>query len=1001
MVDSPWHTSHCEDIANEHADACRMVASDGQEHELPAAQETQVPACADDIVQLETQAKKFAESVGNRNRTSAGGSLIEKVLGDGLFTDEASEGPRRHGRKLKGALTGVFLPTCENMWGVLIFLRFHWIVGQAGVGFALLAVCLSFTAAFCTASSMAAIASSGGLVSQGGPYYMMSRALGPVVGASIGIMKWLAITLLAVLETLGAVEAFLLAVPSLEFNFCKQAYGSIVMFVLALFVWGGIGFVTKLGIVLAIVVFLTIATFYAGLIMAPATQVAKTIPWITGLSFHTLSSNWGPHYDPGVDFGRVLGVFYPCFTGILSGANRAEILRDPAKNMKDGTFGAIVFSLLMYSSLFILWGMVADYRYLKGETYPGASGAGADVVTTIVYNPFPLAANVGIIIASISQSLQCLIVAPRLLQSIARDNILDFLSPLAPLSSRGEPRRALACTYAFAGLLVMIGEVDAVAPLLTVCFLVAYSVMNISCFALTWLRSTGFRPAGVHKKRWRLWYMSTGIIGTIVCVAIMFIVRWIWALIALATALVLYVYINWKLKEHEWGSALDGLRFQLALKSLIQLENSGSQNYGVNWRPQFLILYQVHLHEELQGIKHHEILRFSAQLRKSRGFCVVACVLESATKDEQALDKAAIDKSVIKSIMKEEGIQGFADVVVAPSWAEGANYCIQLSGLGGMAPNTVLLDWPLGWEKEKSKAYDFVNVFSTALAANKAVLAVKGLWDMPSSAVHGTIDVWWMIHDGGFMVVLSWLLVQHRVWRQCHIRIFTITEGVSEERAKKAARRLTQTLREQRLFDVDVEVILADDEMIEPYTYDWTLRVEERQKFLNELKKQRSGRNVQGESMPLEIDELFNMEEGNVETQTRNHEGSSTPCRYEEEGVVAVSDLRQVGGADTEANLDCCHLPRLQRLKSHMHGLPVATCASKPRCTEVESFARMNQIIFQRSRRAQLVVMNLPHLWATDPAEVDKYMQYCDSLTTGLERVLFVHSSGEQVFNIA
>ena len=35
-----------------------------------------------------------------------------------------------------------------------------------------------------------------------------------------------------------------------------------------------------------------------------------------------------------------------------------------------------------------------------------------------------------------------------------------------------------------------------------------------------------------------------------------------------------------------------------------------------------------------------------------------------------------------------------------------------------------------------------------------------------------------------------------------------------------------RTLRERRLFDVDVEVILADDAMIEPYTYDWTLRVE-------------------------------------------------------------------------------------------------------------------------------------------------------------------------------
>jgi len=31
-----------------------------------------------------------------------------------------------------GMLKGVLVPTCENMWGVLIFLRFYHIVGYAG-----------------------------------------------------------------------------------------------------------------------------------------------------------------------------------------------------------------------------------------------------------------------------------------------------------------------------------------------------------------------------------------------------------------------------------------------------------------------------------------------------------------------------------------------------------------------------------------------------------------------------------------------------------------------------------------------------------------------------------------------------------------------------------------------------------------------------------------------------------------------------------------------------
>lgn len=84
-------------------------------------------------------------------------------------------------------------------------------------------------------------------------------------------------------------------------------------------------------------------------------------------------------------------------------------------------------------------------------------------------------------------------------------------------------------------------------------------------------------------------------------------------------------------------------------EALVNLE--GSQHQCVNWRPQVLILYRINMSEELQGIKHHEILSFCSQLRKSRGFCVVACVLESETRDEATLKRAAYEKSVIKGII--------------------------------------------------------------------------------------------------------------------------------------------------------------------------------------------------------------------------------------------------------------------------------------------------------------------------------------------------------------
>ena len=66
-------------------------------------------------------------------------------------------------------------------------------------------------------------------------------------------------------------------------------------------------------------------------------------------------------------FGTILSIFFPCFTGILSGANRADILQDPPRDIRRGTLGAICFSFVMYTSFMILWGAVAKYEWLRGD----------------------------------------------------------------------------------------------------------------------------------------------------------------------------------------------------------------------------------------------------------------------------------------------------------------------------------------------------------------------------------------------------------------------------------------------------------------------------------------------------------------------------------------------------------------------------------------------------------------------------------------------------------
>lgn len=962
----------------------------------------------------------------------------------------------------KGALSGVFLPTCENMWGVLIFLRFHFIVGEAGLWQALCVIGLSFLAALCTTTSVSAMASSGGIVSGGSPYKMISRALGPAAGATVGIMYWLALTMLAVLECLGAVEALQMAFPGFNFPGYNQAIGSAAMALLAFTVWGGIHVVTKLGVVFALVVFLTLFSYYFGLLTA--TECCGERPMVTGISYDTLKANWNPHYDDATSFGTVLGLFYPCFTGILSGANRADVLKDPPKNIRRGTFAAITFSFVLYSTLFVLWASVADHRFLQGQELSedrrlgGGGEAGARVVDRIAWSPLPKWAFMGIIIASLSQALQCLIVAPRMMQSLAADKIFAVMNPLRRISMSGEPVRALAFTYVVAGLLVLIGKLDVVAPLLTMCFLVAYGFVNLSCFVLTWAKSPTWRPAGIFKKRWRVWYLGMGGAGFCTCLAIMVTVDHYWALAACLMAAGIYLYVEWRFEASDWGNAMDGIKHKIALKALIDLE--ARQELAVNWRPHILVLYRINLGEELQGVKHHEILRFCSQLRKSRGFCIVACVLEADEQDEVSMRTAAVEKSIIKSIMQDEGIEGFAEVVVAPTWLEGTNYIIQLSGMGGLVPNTIMLDWPEKWEENAQAAQDFVKVLDIAQNSEKAVMAVKGLQGMPFEAVQdGTIDIWWMIHDGGFLILVSWLLSQHRVWRHCHLRVFTLALNVTEDEASTAAKQLTAILRKKRLFDVQVEVIIADDDTVEPYTYDWTLRVKDRHAFLSDLN--RGLDNVERlEPIPLEIADLFHMEASPEPGKRHGQQSSRSSASAATEERVAVSDCRRgksqptaqpgelPAGTDEQLtrtgegvtrNVDdrpvrsSSGSPLVLSLAAKgKSGSSAATStvarpqpaagndsggapkASSPAArsgatstrrvsqwTDVESCQKLNEVVLARSKLASLIVMNLPTQWGTDCDEATRFMKYCDTLTTGLERVLFLHSTGHVIVDIA
>jgi potassium/chloride transporter 9 len=89
-----------------------------------------------------------------------------------------------------GTFNGVFIPTTLNVLSILMFLRFGFIIGQAGVLGVFCLLILSFSIDLLTTLSISAI-STNGTVRGGGAYYMISRSLGPEFGGSIGVVFYI------------------------------------------------------------------------------------------------------------------------------------------------------------------------------------------------------------------------------------------------------------------------------------------------------------------------------------------------------------------------------------------------------------------------------------------------------------------------------------------------------------------------------------------------------------------------------------------------------------------------------------------------------------------------------------------------------------------------------------------------------------------------------------------------------------------------------------------
>ncbi|XP_044969291.1 cation-chloride cotransporter 2-like [Hordeum vulgare subsp. vulgare] len=702
-----------------------------------------------------------------------------------------------------GTLMGVFVPCLQNILGIIYYIRFTWIVGMGGVWQSLVLVALCGACTFLTAISLSAIATNGAMKG-GGPYYLIGRALGPEVGVSIGLCFFLGNAVAGAMYVLGAVETFLDAVPSAGLFQEKvtvvdntanggsaitistpslhdlQIYGVIVTILLCFIVFGGVKIINKVAPAFLMPVLFSILCIYIGILSAPGSNSPKGI---TGLSTTTLHDNWSADYqrtnEAGVpdpngpiywDFNALLGLFFPAVTGIMAGSNRSASLKDTQSSIPIGTLNATLLTTLMYLLSVFLFGALATRQELLTDR----------LLTATVAWPAPAVIHIGIILSTLGAALQSLTGAPRLLVAIANDDILPVLNCFKAYEG-SEPHMATLFTCFICISCVVIGNLDLITPTITMFFLLCYAGVNLSCFLLDLLDAPSWRP------RWKFHHWSLSLIGALLCIVIMFMISWTFTVVSLALASLIYYYVSLKGKAGDWGDGFKSAYFQLALRSLRSL--GANQVHPKNWYPIPLIFCRPwgRLPEDVPC--HPKLADFANFMKKKgRGMSIFVSIIDGDY-HESAEDAKAVCRQ-LSAYIDYKQCEGVAEIIVAPSMSDGFRCIVQTMGLGNLKPNIVVMRYPEIWRRENLTQIPstFVGIINDCITANKAVVTVKGLDEWPNEyqRQYGTIDLYWIVRDGGLMLLLSQLLLTKDSFEGCKIQVFCIAEEDTEAEELKA-----------------------------------------------------------------------------------------------------------------------------------------------------------------------------------------------------------------------
>lgn len=675
-------------------------------------------------------------------------------------------------------VSAVFFTAISTILGAIMFLRFGWAVGQLGFLGGLAIIIVGHVITISTAMAIAEIATNQ-KVEGGGEYFIISRSFGLNIGGTIGVALFLSQAVSVAFYIIAFAQAF---EPLFTFFMAKFGwffpYGSrtvtipTVILLLSLILREGAGIGLKMLYVVVAILFLSLFLFFIG--TTEYSNSLTSFPFSDGLN--------------QVGFFQVFAVCFPGFTGMTAGVGLSGDLKNPSKDIPLGTMAATLVGMVIYVG--IVWKLAAS---ASPESLATNQLVMSDIaVWGWLVIPFGLAA------ATFSSAIGSVIVAPRTLQALGGDRIfpLQLFNRYVSKNKTGtkEPINATLVTSVIAIGFVLINDVDAVAEVISIFFMITYGALCAISFLEHFSADPSYRPS--FRSRW---YMS--LVGALGCFILMFQMNAFYSIVGLIALALIFFMVGFASKDQKGMTAIfQGVISQLSRQLQVFLQKVEKDQSQNKWRPSVVCMSDA----SFDRFAVFDLLRW---ISRKYGF---GTYIHNIT-GKVDKDTVAESQEVLKRLIEGAGRTRsniYLDTIIAPDFDTAVSQILQLPGISGKENNMLLFEYP----KTEIKALDqIVSEFDLIKATGFDVCILAS--SIRSFGYKKSIHIWISQSDfenANLMILLGYIILGHPEWKKGVIKIFTLAP---KEDLVNQKHKLLELIESGRLpiSKNNVEFVLEDD----------------------------------------------------------------------------------------------------------------------------------------------------------------------------------------------